>query len=452
MAKIVIIGAGSGFGSRLSIDIMSREALRDSTICLCDLHEGRLKRVTEYIKATVEKYHLPTRIESSTDRTKLLPGADFVITSVAVGGGAYYGFPFREEMEIPRKYGVDQAVADSYSVGATFRLLRTGPVQLQICRDIEQYCPNAWLLNHTNPMVGLTMLHSLGSSVKNVGICHGVQTTAHEVAEFLGLKDEEVTYRVAGINHLAWFLELQRTDSGKDLYPLLRQTLANPQTEAQKEFLTREAVRIEILNLFGYFPTESNHHDSEYLPYFRRTPELIAHYHLTANRPVPDKLSGMMARDWMKDSVEGEAQITGELALSREYTSGIMEGILTDRPFRFNGNVMNRGLITNLPSKLCVEVPCFADRYGVNPTVVGDLPTHLAGFDHAVAVCVQLAVEAILEKNREKAFWAVALDPNVAATCSLDSIRAMFDELWAAEGDLMEWFWKDRVTERYALD
>lgn len=452
MAKIVIIGAGSGFGSRLSIDIMSREALRDSTICLCDLHEGRLKRVTEYIKATVEKYHLPTRIESSTDRTKLLPGADFVITSVAVGGGAYYGFPFREEMEIPRKYGVDQAVADSYSVGATFRLLRTGPVQLQICRDIEQYCPNAWLLNHTNPMVGLTMLHSLGSSVKNVGICHGVQTTAHEVAEFLGLKDEEVTYRVAGINHLAWFLELQRTDSGKDLYPLLRQTLANPQTEAQKEFLTREAVRIEILNQFGYFPTESNHHDSEYLPYFRRTPELIAHYHLTANRPIPDKLSGMMARDWMKDSVDGEAQITGELALSREYTSGIMEGILTDRPFRFNGNVMNRGLITNLPSKLCVEVPCFADRYGVNPTVVGDLPTHLAGFDHAVAVCVQLAVEAILEKNREKAFWAVALDPNVAATCSLDSIRAMFDELWAAEGDLMEWFWKDRVTERYALD
>lgn len=452
MAKIVIIGAGSGFGSRLSIDIMSREALRDSTICLCDLHEGRLKRVTEYIKATVEKYHLPTRIESSTDRTKLLPGADFVITSVAVGGGAYYGFPFREEMEIPRKYGVDQAVADSYSVGATFRLLRTGPVQLQICRDIEQYCPNAWLLNHTNPMVGLTMLHSLGSSVKNVGICHGVQTTAHEVAEFLGLKDEKVTYRVAGINHLAWFLELQRTDSGKDLYPLLRQTLANPQTEAQKEFLTREAVRIEILNQFGYFPTESNHHDSEYLPYFRRTPELIAHYHLTANRPIPDKLSGMMARDWMKDSVDGEAQITGELALSREYTSGIMEGILTDRPFRFNGNVMNRGLITNLPSKLCVEVPCFADRYGVNPTVVGDLPTHLAGFDHAVAVCVQLAVEAILEKNREKAFWAVALDPNVAATCSLDSIRAMFDELWAAEGDLMEWFWKDRVTERYALD
>lgn len=452
MAKIVIIGAGSGFGSRLSIDIMSREALRDSTICLCDLHEGRLKRVTEYIKATVEKYHLPTRIESSTDRTKLLPGADFVITSVAVGGGAYYGFPFREEMAIPQKYGVSQSVGDSYSVGATFRLLRTGPVQLQICRDIEKYCPNAWLLNHTNPMVGLTMLHSLGSGVKNVGICHGVQTTAHEVAEFLGLKDEEVTYRVAGINHLAWFLELQRTDSGKDLYPLLHQTLANPQTEAQKEFLTKEAVRIEILNRFGYFPTESNHHDSEYLPYFRRTPELLAHYHLSPTRVIPDKLDGAMARDWMKDSVDGEAQITGELALSREYTSGIMEGILTDQPFRFNGNVMNRGLITNLPSKLCVEVPCFADRYGVNPTVVGDLPTHLAGFDHAVAVCVQLAVEAILEKNREKAFWAVALDPNVAATCSLDSIRAMFDELWAAEGDLMEWFWKDHVTERYALD
>ena len=452
MAKIVIIGAGSGFGSRLSIDIMSREALRDSTICLCDLHEGRLKRVTDYVKATVEKYHLPTKIESSTDRTKLLPGADFVITSVAVGGGAYYGFPFREEVEIPRKYGVDQAVADTYSVGATFRLLRTAPVQLQICRDIEKYCPNAWLLNHTNPMVGLTMVHSLGSGVKNVGICHGVQNTAHELAEFLGLKDDEVTYKVSGINHLAWFLQYQRADTGEDLYPLIRETLANPQTEAQKEFLTKEAVRIEVLNKFGYFPTESNHHDSEYMPYFRRTPELREFYHLTFRRPIPDKLSGAMARDWMKDSVEGEGQLTGELKLSREYTSGIMEGILTDKPFRFNGNVMNKGLITNLPAKLCVEVPCFADRFGVNPTVVGDLPTHLAGINHANAVCVQLAVESILEKDKEKAFYAIALDPNVASTNSLDNIRKMFNELWDAEGDLMEWYWKDHVTERYALE
>lgn len=451
MAKIVIIGAGSSFGSRLSIDIMSREALRDSTICLCDLHEGRLQAVTEYLRATVEKYQLPTRIESSTDRTKLLPGADFVITSVAVGGGAYYGFPFKEEMAIPSKYGISQSVADTYSVGATFRLLRTAPVQLQICRDIEKYCPDAWLLNHTNPMVGLTMIHSLGSGVKNVGICHGVQNTANELASFLGLSGEDVTYQVAGINHLAWFLQYQRADTGEDLYPLLRQTLANPQTEAQQKFLTNEAVRIEILNKFGYFPTESTPHDSEYMPYFRRTPELLEHYHLRPTMKVSDKMRAG-ARDWMRESLAGEGQLTGELKLSQEYTSGIMEAIVTDKPFRFNGNVMNNGLITNLPSKLCVEVPCFADRFGVNPTPIGDLPTHLAGFNHADAVCVQLAVESLLEKDKEKAFYAVALDPNVAAVLPLDDIRAMFEELWAAEGDLLEWYWKDRVTERYALD
>ncbi|MGI6199976.1 MAG: alpha-glucosidase/alpha-galactosidase [Christensenellales bacterium] len=451
MTKIVIIGAGSGFGSRLSIDIMSRESLRDSTICLCDLHEGRLKKVTEYIKNTVAKYNLPTKIESSTDRTKLLPGADFVITSVSVGGGAYYGFPYNMEIEIPRKYGIEQTVADTYSVGAAFRLMRTAPVQLQICRDMEKYCPNAYLLNHTNPMVGLTMVHSMASGIKNVGICHGVQGTASEITKFIGLKDDDVTYKVAGINHLAWFLEYQRADTGECLYPLLYKTLENPQTDEQKEFLKKEAVRIEILRKFGYFPTESNHHDSEYMPYFRRNKELMDQYFLAPKEPVRDSL-GDNAREWLKDGMDGEGQLTGELKMSREYTSGIMDGILTDRPFRFNGNVMNRGLITNLPTKLCVEVPCFADRHGINATVVGDLPTHLAGFNRINATSVQLTVESILEKDKEKAFYAVALDPNVSSTNSLDNIRKMFEEMWEAEGDLLEWYWKDSVTERYAKD
>jgi alpha-galactosidase len=278
-----------------------------------------------------------------------------------------------------------------------------------------------------------------------------MQHTSSVVTNFIGLKDEDVTYKVAGINHLAWFLEYQRADTGEDLYPLLRETLDHPITDEQKEFLKKEAVRIEILRKFGYFPTESNHHDSEYLPYFRRNAELMNHYFLKPRDPVRDSL-GEKAREWLKDSMDGENQLTGELKLSREYTSGIMDGILTDRPFRFNGNVMNNGLITNLPSKMCVEVPCFADRHGINASYVGDLPTHLAGFNHASATCVQLTVESILEKDKEKAFYSVALDPNVASILSLDNIRKMFEEMWEAEGDLLEWYWKDRITERYALN
>ncbi|MFB9274500.1 alpha-glucosidase/alpha-galactosidase [Cohnella cellulosilytica] len=449
--KIVIIGAGSGFGSRLSIDIMSMESLRDATICLCDVHEERLKKITDYVRNTIEKYKLPTKVESSTDRTRLLPGADFVITSVSVGGGAYYGFPYNLEIEIPRKYGIEQTVGDTYSVGAAFRLMRTAPVQLQICRDMEKYCPDAYLLNHTNPMVGLTMIHSLASSIKNVGICHGVQHTSSEITKFIGLKDEDVTYKVAGINHLSWFLEYQRADTGEDLYPLLRQTLAHPSTDEQIEFLKNESVRVEVIRKFGYFPTESNVHDSEYMPYFRRNAELMKHYHLKPRDPVREALE-VHEREWLRDGIDGEAQLTGELKKSSEYTSGIMDGIVTDRPFRFIGNVMNNGLITNLPSKLCVEVPCFADRHGINASVVGNLPTHLAGLNHANAVCVQLTVESILERNKEKAFYAVALDPNAASVVSLDNIRKMFDEMWEAEGDLLEWYWKDNVNERYALN
>lgn len=451
MAKIVIIGAGSGFGTRLSIDIMSREMLKDSTICLCDLHEGRLKAVTRYVQAIIEKYRLPTRLESNTDRTKLLPGADFVITSIAAGGGAYYGFPYNAEMEIPMKYGIDQIVGDSYSVAATFRLLRTGPVQLQICRDIEKYCPDAWLLNHTNPMAGLTMIHSLGSGVKNVGLCHGVPWTAKQMCRPLGISEDTVTYRVAGINHLAWFLNFQDKATGRDLIPDLLEAIEHPQTQEQKDFLVRESVRIDILKKFGYFPTESNGHDSEYMPYFRRTPELMQKYFLSSHEPIPDRLMDD-EREWMQDGAADEDVMSNDLKLSKEYTTGIMNGILTDVPYRFNGNIMNHGVISNLPENMCVEVPCYADRHGINASYVGALPTHLAGLDRAQATCVQLTVESLLEKDKEKAFYAVALDPNVAAVMSLDQIRAMFEELWDAEGDLLEWYWKDHVTERYALN
>lgn len=430
MTKIVIIGAGSGFGGRLSVDIMSREALRDAEICLCDINPGRLKLVTDYVQRTVDKFNLPTKVVSATDRTEVLPGADFVITSVAVGGGAYWGYPAKEEIDIPRKYGIEQSVADTVGVGGVFRFLRTGPVQQQFLWDMEELCPDAYVLNHTNPMAMLTWLHSVDSSVRNVGLCHSVQGTTMQLAAMAGVPYEEVSYSVAGINHQAWVLELMR--GKEDLYPSIREFATNP------ENVKGEEVRFEMMKQFGYFVTESTRHNSEYLPYFRRTPELMAYFGLD-KREVPDVSNRV--REWMKDTGvdDGEAPV-GELRLSREFTTGIMEAILTNVPYSFNGNVMNTGLITNLPEDCCVEVPCLVDARGVHPCYVGDLPPQLAALNRSNVAVQELAVTAVLDRDREAAFHACALDPLTAAVLPLHEIRAMFDELWAVEEPLLKWF------------
>jgi len=446
LTKIVIIGAGSGFGGRLSIDIMSREVLQDATICLCDLHAGRLEKVRSYVQRTAERYNLPTKIVAGTDRRELLPGADFVVTSISVGGGAYYGHPFKAEIEIPRKYGIDQSVADTTSVGAVFRFLRTGHVQHQIFRDIEELCPDALVMNHTNPMAMLTWLHSVDSGVRNMGLCHGVQGTAMMLARAIGVPYDEISYWCAGINHLAWFLEFKR--GKEDLYPLIWKTM-----EEQPELLAKERVRFEIMKHFGYFPTESSPHDSEYMPYFRKTPEEMAEFGLTS-RHVSDEPPAVRA--WMKDTgVTGDENLpVGELRRSREYTSGIIEAVLTNVPFSFNGNVMNTGLITNLPDGCCVEVPCMVDGRGVHPCYVGDLPPQLAALNRSNIAVHELAVKAVLERDREAAFHACALDPLTSAILPLSKIRQMFEELWEAEKDLLLWFdpsHKGPLPEPYAL-
>lgn len=445
LAKVVIIGAGSGFGGRLSIDIMSREVLQDATICLCDVHSGRLEQVRSYVQRTAERYNLSTKVVASTNRRELLPGADFVITSISVGGGAYYGHPYKAEIEIPRKYGIEQSVADTTSVGAVFRFLRTGPVQHQFFRDIEELCPDALVLNHTNPMAMLTWLHSVDSSVRNVGLCHGVQGTAMMLSRAIGVPYEEVSYRCAGINHLAWFLEYKR--GNEDLYPLIWKAMEQP------ELLAKERVRFEIMKHFGYFPTESSRHDSEYIPYFRRTAEEMAEFGLTP-REVPEGPPSVRA--WMRDTgVTGDENLpVGELRRSREYTSAIMEAVLTNVPFSFNGNVMNTGLITNLPQGCCVEVPCMTDSRGVHPCYVGDLPPQLAALNRSNVAVQELAVKAVLERDREAAFHACALDPLTAAILPLGKIREMFEELWEAEKDLLLWFdpsHKGALPEPYAL-
>ena len=430
MTKIVIIGAGSGFGGRLSVDIMSRDVLRDATICLCDIHPGRLKRVTGYVQRTVDKYKLPTRIVATTNRKEALPDADFVITSVSVGGGAYYGHPYKAEIEIPNKYGISQSVADTIGVGGVFRFLRTGPVQHQFFRDMEELCPDAWVLNHTNPMAMLSWLHLVDSSMKYVGLCHSVQGTTEKLARIIDVLYEEVNYWVAGINHQAWVLEFMR--GHEDLYPRIWEAMED------SEVIQGDTVRFEMMRHFGYFPTESTRHNSEYLPYFRRTSELMSQFGLETRgvREIPFRV-----RAWMADTgIDEDDAPVGELRLSKEFTTGIMEAILTNKPFSFNGNVLNTGLITNLPEGCCVEVPCLVDGRGIHPCYVGDLPPQLAALNRSNVNVIELAVRAVLDKDRDAAFHACAVDPLTASVVSLDKVRAMFEELWAAEEGLLKWF------------
>ncbi len=425
MTKIVLIGAGSGFGGKLSRDILSLPALRDAHICLCDIDPERLAGVEAYVRAIIDGHGLKATLTASTDRTKLLQGADFVVTSVSVGGAAYSGHPVTAEVSLPKKYGISQSVADTIGVGGIFRFLRTGPEQLAICRDMERLCPNALLLNYTNPMCMLTWLHSRASGIKNVGLCHSVQHTAHEIERYIGAERDSMRYLCAGINHQAWYLKL--TIDGADVYPRLRAELENSETVA------KDNIRFEFFKYFGWFVTESSRHCSEYHPYFRRTPELREKYRLTDW--TPDETPAP-PRTWLKD---GEA--LPSLTPSEEYAARIIEAVVIDQPYRFNGNVMNDGaLISNLPAESCVEVPCLVDGQGVQPTRVGALPVQLAHLNLTNIAPQELAVRAVLDRDREAAFHACLLDPLTKSICSLDDTKKLFDELWAAEGDLLKHF------------
>ena len=425
MTRVVIIGAGSQFGGKLSRDILAFPALQEgTTIALCDTDPEKLARVTRYVQRIVDGHHLPACIESSTDRRALLEGADFVVASISVGGPAYAGFPFTAELNLPyQKYGLSQSVADTIGVGGVFRFLRTAPVQLAICRDMEELCPDALLLNYTNPMAMLTWLHSAASKIANVGLCHSVQGTSHELARYLGVPDAELTYQVAGINHQAWFLKLRH--GKEDLYPRLRACLDDPET------LGRDRVRFEMLRFFDYFVTESTKHCSEYHPYFRRTAELRERYGLdqwTASEQEN-------VRQWTPDDAP-----LPTLELSGEYAAEIIHAMETGKPFAFNGNVMNTGLIDNLPTGCCVEVPCLTDRTGVHPCHIGALPPPLAHLNLSNIAVQELAVRAVLERDRRLAMQACLLDPLTRSVLSLEDTQALFEEIWTAEKSLLPYF------------
>lgn len=422
MPKIAMIGAGSYvFSKRLTTDILSWPELQDSTITYVDIDPERLELARALAERLALQEKLPTRIEATRDRRAALDGADYVIVMIQVGGTD----ATRPDREIPLRYGIDQGVGDTLGPGGVFRALRTIPPILDFCRDMEELCPNALLINYSNPMDMICWAVNRATKIRNVGFCHSVQNTSRQLAGYMGIPLEEVSYWVAGINHMAWFLKLDW--NRQDAYPLLREKLNDP------EIYAKDPVRFEVMRHFGYFVTESSNHMSEYVPYFRKRPELISEFSLPSAggrrfETIQQRRAEQFAR--MRRQAAGAESI--EFDRTTEFGSYVIHSEVTNTPFRVNGNVENTGLITNLPDGCVVEVPCLVDATGLRPCYVGDLPPQLAALNRTNVNVQDLVVKAALEGNREYAYQAVQLDPLTGAVLSLREARQMTDELFAA--------------------
>lgn len=437
MVKIVIIGAGSHvFTRKLVTDFLSFPELREGTITLMDIDNRRLDLAKSFSLRLVEQQGFKTKVEATTVRKDALDGADYVIVSIRVGGLE----ATRLDIEIPAKYGILQGVGDTIGPGGVFYGLRHVPVLLEICQDMEQLCPGALLLNYTNPMAMLCWAMNDYTDVRNMGLCHSVQGTASELARYIGAPFEEISYWVAGINHMAWFLELKWR--GKDAYPILKEKFKDPAvySHPNAHWAGPDIARVELFKGFGYFVTESSQHISEYVPYFRKRPELLERFKLVNRMETIGETAesrAMSDRDIVQ-LIKGGNQI--ELKRSTEYCSYIIHSMETGLPRRVNVNVKNTGLITNLPYGSCVEVPCFVDGDGFHPCRVGALPPQCAALNKTSINVHELGVLAAMEKDKELAFQAVLLDPLTSAVLTIEETSNMVNEMFKAEADYLKGF------------
>jgi alpha-galactosidase len=439
--KIVFIGAGSTMFSKLLMcDIFSHPALKNSSIILEDIDEERLDLTYRLASKIIDEFKLPGKILKTTNQREALKEADFVISMIAVGGNEAWEL----DKEIPLKYGVDQIVGDTLGPGGLFRALRHIPPLIDLLEDMEDLCPNAIFLNYANPMAPIMWALNKVSKIQKIGLCHSVQATTKEIAGYIGAAEwenypitnqdwyefyyrplpENINFYVAGINHMAWFLKYEV--DGKDAYPKIFEAYNN------KRAYEADTVRFELLKHFGYFVTESPHHLSEYLPYFRKNQKTIDRfmsYTWNALEIVKGKSKG--DNQSVLNQIEGREEI--KLLTSVEYGPKIINAIVTGNPIRVNGNVNNSGLITNLLQNSCVEVPCLIDKNGINPCYVGELPPQLAALNRTNINVQNLMVEAALNNSKEIAKHAVMLDPLTAALLTLDEINNMVDEMFEAE-------------------
>ena len=466
MPKITFMGAGSTvFAKNVLGDCMMTPVLEESEIALYDIDAVRLEESAMMLEAIIRNNGSKASIRKylgTQARKDALRGAKYVVNAIQVGG---YDPCTITDFEIPKKYGLRQTIADTLGVGGVFRALRTIPVMLDFARDMEEVCPDAWLLNYTNPMAMLTGAMLRLTNVKTVGLCHSVQVCAPTLLNELGIGyDDRVQAKIAGINHQAWLLECTR--DGEDLYPEIKRRAAlynqgkldigtfeervemmsdgEPLPGQSLERLREEydlyrktgrhgdMVRLELMRRFGYYLTESSEHNSEYTPYFIKKghPELIEAFNIPLDE-YPRRCINQI-REWKERGHELTQNPTLSHKRSREYASYIMEAMETNHPVRIGGNVLNKGLITNLPSNACVEVPCMVDRGGVQPVVIGDLPEQCAALNRTNINVQLLAIEAARTLKKETVYQAVMMDPHAGAELTMDEIVSMCDELFEA--------------------
>lgn len=441
MPKITFMGAGSTvFARNVLGDCMCTPALRDSEIALYDIDAQRLKD-SEIILNAINANINESKASISTwlgeeNRKEALRGADFVVNAIQVG---FYDPCTIIDFEIPKKYGLRQTIADTLGIGGIMRALRTIPVLEDFARDMEEVCPDAWFLNYTNPMAMLSGYMQRYTGVKTVGLCHSVQTCSRDLLTGLGMEDKLEGRRelIAGINHMGWLLEIRDKD-GNDLYPEIR-ARAVKKNASEKH---RDMVRYEYIRRFGYYCTESSEHNAEYNPFFikNRYPEMIEQYNIPLDE-YPRRCINQIA-GWEKErnDILKDGKVTH--SRSHEYASYIMESITTGSVFKIGGNVLNTGLIDNLPSDACVEVPCLVDNTGIHPTHVGRLPIQLAALNMTNINAQLMTIEAARTRKIESIYQAAMLEPHTAAELNIDDIVKMCDELIAAHGSYMEMYHK----------
>jgi len=422
-----MIGAGSlVFCKTLAMDILATPALRGSEICLMNRTKPKLDKIEAFLKRVVKENDLPATITATLERREALRDADYVILMFQIGGLE----AFRTDYEIPLKYGVDQCIGDSLGPGGVFRGLRSIPVLMAIAEEMRELCPEALLLNYVNPMGMNCFALGQAAGLQSLGLCHGVQTTMDLISGYVGVPKDDIDFVAAGINHMAWFLELKDKGSGRDLYPLFKENCEKP------GYFVNEKVRIETMRHFGYFMTESTGHLSEYIPWFRSSERALKEY---CDEPAFGGESGayynycrMLAEKYRQiDYLELESSKIARRSV--EYCSYILEARETGTPFKLNGNVRNDGYITNLPAGCCVEVPVFVDRHGLHPVRIGDLPPQCAALNQSNVTVQSLGAKASCERDPELIMQAIALDPLTSAVCTLDEVRRMTAEMLEAQ-------------------
>ncbi|MRH41569.1 alpha-galactosidase [Aquibacillus halophilus] len=426
MPKITFLGAGSTvFAKNVLGDCMTVDALQDFEFALFDIDHERLKDSEMMLNNMKESLNSTVKVVTYHDRKEALRDAKYVFNAIQVGG---YDPCTITDFEVPKKFGLRQTIADTLGIGGIFRNLRTIPVMQEFARDIKEVCPDAWFLNYTNPMAVLTNV-MLQEGIKTVGLCHSVQICADHLLDSLDMSKDNIQWKIAGINHMAWLLEITR--NGEDLYPEIRKRAKEKQQEKHNDM-----VRFELMDKFGYYVTESSEHNAEYHPYFIKSnyPELIEKYNIPLDEYPRRCINQIEGWKQMRDDLIHDKNIQHER--THEYGSYIIEAMETNKPFKIGGNVLNAGrLISNLPENAVVEVPCLVDASGITPTYVGDLPEQCAALNRTNINTQLLTIEAAVTKQKSKIYQAALLDPHTAAELSIDDIISLCDALIEEHGD-----------------